>query len=142
MADTDTSKSTTQLSMARWIVTILIGFIGCVFIWIVAPYNNFILFNSFISDDYLPVGACFVILVLGLFINPILWRFAPRYALNFQQMALILAMLLAASITPSQGLLRGLPYAITDAGIRVSSDKQLADAYEGSRHVALAVSRW
>ncbi|MBN1516369.1 hypothetical protein JXA32_07350 [Candidatus Sumerlaeota bacterium] len=113
----------------RWIIALIIGLTGALFVWIVTPYNNFIIFNSFVSDDFLPVASVFAITVISLLINPLIRIIKPSLALNFKQLALIFAILLGAAVTPSQGLLRALPYAIADASVRASGDKMLADAY-------------
>ena len=96
--------------MRRTCATILVGLLGSIFIWVATPVNNLLLGNAFISDDYLPVGAAFVMLVLVLGINPLLCRWAPRYAFTGKQFALVFGILLIASVTPGQGLLRQLPY--------------------------------
>lgn len=119
-----------QQSFARLFVAVIVGLLGALFIWIATPYNNFVLFNSFISDDYLPVGAVFVILMLVLIVNPLLRRLRPRWALDYRQMAVIFGIVLVASVTPSQGLLRSLPYALANAPNKAKTDTRLAKAYE------------
>jgi len=109
---------------------ILIGLAGAVFVWFVTPYNNFVLGNAYISDDFMPVAALFVLLVLVLGVNPLLRRLAPASALDARQMAIVFGILLVASITPSQGLLRQLPYSLAGSAARVSEDAALAEAYE------------
>ncbi|MBN1674567.1 MAG: hypothetical protein JXR37_26205 [Kiritimatiellae bacterium] len=113
----------------RVLSPILIGLAGAVFIWFITPYNNFVLGNAYISDDFMPVAALFVVLVLVLGVNPLLRRLAPGAALNAGQMGIVFGILLIASVTPSQGLLRELPYSLAGAAARVSEDSGLADAY-------------
>jgi hypothetical protein len=116
--------------MKRLAAAVAIGVLGSVFIWIAVPYNNFVLGNSYISDDYMPVAALFVVLVLVLGLNPLLRRACPRLCLDRVQLAVVFGMLLVACITPSQGLLRELPYAVAGANSRVASDRAVADLYE------------
>ena len=116
--------------MRRTCATILAGLLGALFIWVATPVNNLLLGNAFISDDYLPVGAAFVMLVLVLGINPLLCRWAPRYAFTGKQFALVFGILLIASVTPGQGLLRQLPYSLARSVQRVSQEKVWAERYE------------
>ncbi|MBN1515401.1 hypothetical protein JXA32_02415 [Candidatus Sumerlaeota bacterium] len=110
-------------------VALIVGLIGALFVWVATPYNNFIIANSYISDSYLPVASIFCITVIALVINPLIRFACPALALNFKQLTLIFAILLAASVTPSSGLLRMLPYSLANASVNARSDKRLADAY-------------
>jgi hypothetical protein len=116
--------------MRRTCATILVGLLGAIFIWVATPVNNLLLGNAFISDDYLPVGAAFVMLVLVLGINPLLCRWAPRDAFTGKQFALVFGILLIASVTPGQGLLRQLPYSLARSVQRVSQEAIWAERYE------------
>jgi len=70
------------MSIIRVAVAVLVGIAGCVVVWIVAPYNNFILRVGRISDSFLPIGALFILILLVLAVNPILkkaragWEFS------------------------------------------------------------------
>jgi len=113
----------------RTLTAILVGLVGGVFIWTVAPYNNLILGNAYISDDFLAPAAMFFMLVLVLGVNAFLhWRL-PRFSLDSRQLALVFGMVLVASIVPGQGLLRDLPYSLAGSAVRVRGDRRLADAY-------------
>ena len=59
--------------MNRFVAAVLVGFTGAIFIWLAAPYNNFILGNAFISDDFMPVAAVFMMLLV-LLVNALLLR--------------------------------------------------------------------
>ncbi len=116
--------------MRRTVVAAVIGLLGGLFIWTAAPYNNLILGNAYISDDYLPPAAMFFMLVLVLGVNTALYRFLPRFALTSKQLALIFGMVLVSSIVPGQGLLRDLPYSLAGSAVRVSRNHRLANAYQ------------
>ncbi|MFC1600858.1 DUF6785 family protein [Candidatus Sumerlaeota bacterium] len=116
----------------RMLVGLIVGWLGAVFVWIVTPYNNAVILNSFISDDYMPAGAFFVIIVLVLIVNPLLRMIRPWLGLDFKQMAIVFGMVLVASVTPGQGLLRQLPHAVARNALFVNEDKRLSDAYEAA----------
>jgi len=118
------------MNARRFILALCVGLLGAVFIWFAAPYNNFILANAFISDDFLPVAAVGLIMLLVLGVNPLLHRFAPNLKLTFAQLTLIFGILLTACITPGQGFLRHIFYPIGATPSYVSSDATIAAAYE------------
>ena len=105
----------------RLITALALGLIGAIIIWVFSPYNNFVLGNAFISDDFLPVAAIGMILPFILLINPLLHYFAPKFKLSFSQLALIFGIYLVACITPGQGGMRHIfyPLGATPASDRV-----------------------
>ena len=109
---------------------ILVGLAGSVFIWWATPYNNFVIGNGFISDSFLPVAGLFFLLIVVWLVNPLLRLVAPAIALNFRQLAMVLGILLMASVIPSQGLLRMLPGALGNLPRQVRMDRNVARAYE------------
>lgn len=118
------------MGIPRTVVACLLGLVGALFIWVAAPFNNFVLANAFISDDFLPVGALGLMLLLVLVVNPVLHRLAPRLKLTFGQLALIFGILLTASITPGQGGLRHILYPVGATPSYVSQNISLAKAYD------------
>lgn len=121
------------LTRGRVTVAILIGLLGALFIWVMAPYNNFLLNNSFISDNYLPEAAVIIMLALVLLLNPCLRLFTRRYTLDLRQRALIFGMLLIASTLPGTGLLRQLPYSIAKATHEANLSKPLSELHQQMR---------
>lgn len=101
---------------------------GCLLIWMATPYNNFLLNNSFISDSYFPEAAVIYFLLVVLGLNPILQRCCPKWSLDRRQLTLIFAMLLMAAITPSQGLLRQLPWSLARTTQQINQSPALAEA--------------
>jgi hypothetical protein len=123
----------TPFSAARVITAVAVGLLGAILIWVVTPYNNYVLANSYVSDSYLPVAALFLLLMLVLVVNPLLRLVNRSWALNFRQLALIAGIWLVASVVPGQGLMRMLPAMLAQAPRSASQNKRLAEAYEESK---------
>ncbi|MBN1866906.1 hypothetical protein JW916_06405 [Candidatus Sumerlaeota bacterium] len=117
----------------RFVCALLIGLLGSVFIWVVTPYNNFVLNSAYISDSSLPVAALFVIVLIVLLANPLLRLFSPRLVLTSRQLALALGIMLVASVLPGQGLLRELPYCVAKTPQAVRQSGTLAEGYRQMR---------
>lgn len=120
-------------SLARVCISLMLGALGALFIWVAAPLNNFFLNNSFISDTYLPVAGVVYLLVLLLVINPILWCVKKTCVINTRQFALIFAILLAAAVIPSQGLLRTLPWSLARTNVNLNQNPRLAEAFKQTK---------
>ncbi|NOY83036.1 MAG: hypothetical protein GXP31_18715 [Kiritimatiellaeota bacterium] len=114
----------------RLLTAVAIGLVGSILIWVAAPYNNFVIGSSYITDSYLPIASLFLGLFLVLLINPLLRRFAPRFSLRSPQLAVAFGMLLMASVLPGQGLLRMLPYTLARIPADVRDNRRLAEMYE------------
>lgn len=113
-------------SWSAALVAVLVGCAGAAIIWLVTPYNNFVLANCYISDSYLPAAALFLMLILTLLVNPLLRAIRPRWALSNWQLAIAFGIMLVASVLPGQGLLRLLPYSIAKVPLEAGRDAQLA----------------
>jgi hypothetical protein len=116
----------TELSPARTILALVVGLVFCVLIWIFTPYNNYLLYLGAISGNYIPPSALFLIFLTAAFLNPILRLFGRGLYFTRRQLALILAMMLVACVTPGQGLLRLLPYALGDTVVTAAEDRDFA----------------
>lgn len=125
-----------MLTLFRVLVAVVVGAVGCLFVWTAAPLNNFLLNNSFISDTYFPVSGVIYMLVLVFVLNPILHLACREWKLNTRQLALVFAMLLSAAILPSQGLMRMLPWSIAQTNQQINLSPELSEAFEatGVRH--------
>lgn len=120
-----------QLTFRRITAAVIVGLLCSVFIWVITPFNNLILHLGSICGSYLPIGALFVFMLLIFAVNPFLKLIGkPEFRLNTSQLALILGILLVASVIPGQGLLRQLPYSLAETCRRVSNERQLAEAYK------------
>lgn len=118
--------------VARVLVAILVGLLGSMIIWAATPYNNLLVVAGFISDSYLPIAALFLVLVLLLVVNPLLMRLRRSLAFDRRQMALIMGMLLMASVIPGQGLLRMLPYSVAKTGWNLTQSQRLSQAWDAA----------
>ncbi len=123
-------RDTSGFTRSRILAAVVIGLFGALIIWVATPYNNFIIGNAYISDSFLPLCALFLIIILILLVNPLLRRFKPNLALNIRQMALILIIMMLASVPASSGFLRTVPYSIAQVNKEVSENKRLAAAME------------
>ncbi|HEX8339316.1 MAG TPA: DUF6785 family protein [Tepidisphaeraceae bacterium] len=92
--------------------SLLLGLLGVVGICALAPYNDFAMSNTLLVGNFLPIGVVLIMLVVLLLVNAPLLKFAPRHALREGELAVALAMMLAACSLPSSGLMRYLPAGI------------------------------
>jgi hypothetical protein len=123
-------SGTGGFSRGRILAALAIGLFGALIIWGTTPYNNFIIGNAYISDSFLPLCALFLIIILILVINPVIRWLKPGLALNIRQIALILIIMMVASVPASSGFLRTVPYSIAQVSKEVSENKRLAAAME------------
>lgn len=107
----------------RILASVLIGLAGSILIWIVTPFNNFTLNNGFIADSFLPIGALAVMLFVVLLLNPLLGRLKRPLMLRRRELAIIFGIVLVASVVPSQGLLRMLPYTLARTVVEAGNNQ-------------------
>ena len=130
MATEETASNSSSLTRGRLAVALVLSFLGCVFIWIATPFNNFILKTGFISDDYLMPSVLALLLLTVLVINPILSSIRQSWTLNFKQIALITGILFIGASLTSNGLLRTMPYSLARQVSDASEWKETAEYYE------------
>jgi hypothetical protein len=125
------SGSSTSKTVWRTIFAVLIGLIGALVIWVITPYNDVIISVPWwgISNDYLPVVAMCLLLLIVLVVNPLLRRCWPVAALRAPQLALIMGILLVASVVPGQGLMTSLPYMLVNPPRTVRANERRAEDY-------------
>jgi hypothetical protein len=119
-----------QGSRRRTLAAIFIGLAFAVALWIATPYNNYLLLNSAIADNYLPLGPIIVILLLVLGANPLLRSVRPALALTSGQLGIIFAIVLVAAVIPGFGLMRALPYMLAHNPQAVNQRNLLAEQYD------------
>lgn len=112
----------------RTLVSLILGLLFSIGIWLAVPYNNFALNNSFISDSYLPEVVVLGLFVLIFGINPVLRRFLPGCEFERRHLVLICGMMLFASILPSNGLMRFFPHALASNTEQINESAEMADA--------------
>ena len=89
--------------------SVLVGFLGVVFICGLTPYNDYVVNNTNLVGSFLPLGLLLFFLVLVLFVNAPLWRWFPRRAITGPELSVALGMMLVSCTFPSVGLMRYLP---------------------------------
>ncbi|OGV74562.1 MAG: hypothetical protein A3K19_04850 [Lentisphaerae bacterium RIFOXYB12_FULL_65_16] len=85
---------------------IVLGFLGVVAICFLNYINDNILKQTFLLGNYLPVAVYGAVIVLVVAINPLLARVHRRLMLSGREIALVLAIVLAACCIPGDSLLR------------------------------------
>ncbi len=89
--------------------SVLLGLLGVIFICGLSPYNDWAVANTLIVGNFMPIGLVLVMLVLVLVLNAAMHRWTPGNALRESELAIVMAMMLAACSIPSSGLMRYLP---------------------------------
>lgn len=86
--------------------SLLMGSLGVCLVCGLAPYNDYVVANSFIVGNYLPAIVVMAFFLLVVVVNAPLHRYAPSRAFTTPELAVILLMMLVACSIPGQGLLR------------------------------------
>lgn len=89
--------------------SITLGLIGVLFICGLTPYNDYVVNNTFLVGNYLPVGLLLIFVVFSLVINAPLAKLSRRLALSNAEVSVAFAMALVSCALPSSGLMRYLP---------------------------------
>jgi hypothetical protein len=86
--------------------SLMIGTLAAVAVCALVPYNDFVLSDTSLAAGYLPLAAVLIEFLLIVGVNAPLHRWAPRYALNSRELAVIVLMLLVGCSLPNWGLMR------------------------------------
>ncbi len=86
--------------------SVLLGLLIGIFINMLTPYNDYVVWNSFVVNSYFPPIATLAVLAIVLLVNGPLHKLAPRFALSPGELSIIMALALVSCSIPSQGLLR------------------------------------
>ena len=89
--------------------SVTLGLLGVLFICSFTPYNDYVLNNTFLVGNNLPLGVTMLLFLFTLLINGPLSKWAPRYALSSGDVAVAFTMTLVSCALPSSGLMRALP---------------------------------
>jgi len=94
----------------RWLTvrSFVIGSAVVAFVCGLAPYNDYVVANTWMIGSYLPPALTLTFFILIVLINAPLHRFAPSRALRSGELAVIMGMLLVSCSLPGQGLMRQL----------------------------------
>ncbi|HRR29381.1 MAG TPA: hypothetical protein P5270_08480, partial [Victivallales bacterium] len=116
-----------NLSQFKILFAVLIGLLGAELVWLIQPYNNFVLNNSYIADNYIPELVVATILILVLLVNPIISFIKNSLRLDTRQLSLIFGIMLV-SVSLSQTM-RIYPHALAKGNMDACKDKELADIH-------------
>ncbi len=83
-----------------------IGLLCAVAECLIAPYNDYVIRNTFLAGGHFPVAPFFVLTILVLVINTILRGINPRLALSSHELITIWCIMIAAAGIPSSGMMR------------------------------------
>jgi len=103
-----TRTMTKARSAVNW-RSVSLGLFGVIFVCALAPYNDYVLNNTYLVGNYLPLGLLMVFLAFIALINAPLWRWMPKHALGPGELSVSLGMLLVGCALPTSGLMRYLP---------------------------------
>lgn len=84
----------------------IIGILGVAGLCLLAPVNDFVFGNTFLTGNHFPVGVFFLLVILTLGVNLILKLVRQRWMFKQTELMLIYCMMLVASTVPSSGLMR------------------------------------
>ncbi|HEY0009930.1 MAG TPA: DUF6785 family protein [Tepidisphaeraceae bacterium] len=107
--------------------SVLIGLAGVILICGLTPYNDYVVANTFLVGNFLPVGLVLILLSVVLGVNLPLRRFWPSAALRPGELAVATIMMLASCSLPSSGLFRYLPGSIVSVYTAASERPESAE---------------
>jgi hypothetical protein len=88
--------------------SVCIGLMGVLLICTFAPFNDWVLNNTLLINNFLPVSLLLVVLALVMLVNAPLRRWRPGAALDSGEIAVVIGMILVSCAIPSSGLMRYL----------------------------------
>jgi uncharacterized membrane protein len=89
--------------------SVAVGAFGVGVIAALAPFNDWVIANTPLIGNFLPVGLLMLLLAFLLFVQAPLRRFAPARAMRRGEVALVLAMWLVGCAVPTSGFMRYVP---------------------------------
>ncbi len=89
--------------------SLLLGLAGICFVCSLTAYNDYVMNNTYLIGNFLPIGLLLFFLVVLMLVNGPLHRWAPRQAFSSGELAVALGMTLVSCTLPSSGLMRYLP---------------------------------
>ncbi len=110
--------------------SILVGLFGVLLICGLTPYNDFVLTNTFLIGNFMPIGLLLFFVMLVMIVNAPLHRWWPGHALTSGELAVALGMVLVSSTLPSSGLMRYLPSTLVGLNYQASSGGEYLDTLE------------
>lgn len=89
--------------------SLLLGLLGVFFISTLTAYNDYVMRNTYLIGNFLPIGLLMFFMVFLMLVNAPLHKWAPRQAFTSAELAVALGMTLVSCTLPSSGLMRYLP---------------------------------
>lgn len=85
---------------------LVIGIALAVLECLIAPYNDFVIRNTFLAGGHFPLAPFFVLTALALVVNSVLRLRHPKRALSSQELVVIWCIMIAVAGIPSSGMMR------------------------------------
>ena len=113
--------------------SVVLGLSGTLLISIITPYNDYVLFNTFVIGNGLPLGAMLLFFLLAVVVNGPLSRFCPAKALSSGELGVAFGMVLVGCAIPSSGVMRYLPASLVYPFWQARSDPEALKLLESVR---------
>lgn len=110
--------------------SVLIGMTGVAGLCLLTPYNDYVLWNTFLVGNNLPLGAVMLLFLLAALVNGPLSRWKPSWMLSRGELGIIMAMMLIGSALPSSALMRYFPGSLAYQFELAGSDPEIAGLLE------------
>ncbi len=81
-----------------------VGLVAVVLVTLAGPYSEWVVRSSYMTTNYFPLGLAFLFILIALFLNPLLRRAGPRFALRGDDLGVVYMMLTAAVSVPTYGM--------------------------------------
>ncbi len=105
----------------------MIGMVGVATICLLTPYNDYVVWNTFMVGNSLPLAALALSFLLAALVNGPLSYWKPRWALSSGEMGIVLAMMLVASALPASALMRYFPASLVYPFWNAAADADAAE---------------
>jgi len=89
--------------------SVLLGLAGILIICGLTPYNDYVLNNSFLVGNNLPLGVLMLTFLFILLVNGPLNKWLPNYVFSSGELTVAFSMTLVSCALPSSGLMRYFP---------------------------------
>jgi hypothetical protein len=111
--------------------SIAIGLLGVVAVSLATPFNDYLMGNTPLVGNALPLVAVLTLLGLAVLVNGPLSRRESRHTFSAAEFTVILSLLLVGCALPSSGLMRYLPGALVTPLARAEEDLAWRGVYQG-----------
>jgi hypothetical protein len=91
---------------------IILGLVGACVICVASIINRHFIFQTRLVGNQMPVGVFGTLILFLLLVNPLLWRIKQAWALTGKELAVVIAMSLAACAIPESNTARILTPAL------------------------------